>query len=173
MRNMWILLVVALSACGLNGNYRDQDFEIRAVNEFDVSRYHGVWYEVARFPNWFEKECRAVAAEYFPRPDGLMGIRNTCQKIDGVRTIEGYGRQVQGGQFLVSFTEVPPLEGDWWVLYVSPAYDVAVIGEPAGDFGWILARKPQMSMAELQVPLAVLRQNGYDTARLWLATGGG
>ncbi len=169
MRRLLLVLALVVSACGLNGNYRDQSFQMRAVPELDAARYQGLWYEVARFPNTFEKDCAGVTAEYAALPDGRLAVRNTCRKggLDGpVRVVEGSARFVGAGILKVRFSDIIRIEGDYWVLYVSPSYDIAVVGEPAGDFGWILAREPQLDRAQLEVPLATLRANGYDTARL-------
>lgn len=169
MRNVLMGLLLFLGACGLNGNYRDQSFEIRAVSQLDAGRYAGLWYEIARFPNSFEKDCFGVTAEYAAKPNGDLAVRNTCRKggVDGPeRVVEGTGRFVDAGKLKVRFSDIIRIEGDYWVLYVVPDYSIAVVGEPAGDFGWILARTPELTRAQLDVPLAVLRNNGYDTARL-------
>ena len=78
----------------------------------------------------------------------------------------GSARVAAPGQLKVKFVEWLPFEGDYWVLDVTDDYDVAVVGEPSGDFGWILARTPQIAPAALEAARAVLREDGYDVARL-------
>ena len=53
------------------------------VPELDLARYAGKWYEIARYPNWFERGCEGVTAEYTPRDDGSVGVLNICRNADG------------------------------------------------------------------------------------------
>ena len=68
--------------------------------------------------------------------------------------------------FVPFLSFLPFLWGDYWVLDVTEDYDVAVIGNPDGSTGWILARAPQIDEADFQAAAKVLRANGYDTSAL-------
>ncbi len=144
---------------------------LSTVAQVDLARYAGTWYEIARFPNWFEEGCAGVTAEYSLRPDGAVGVRNTCRDggLDGpVKTIDGVARAVDAtnARLKVKFSPLMPVAGDYQVLWLDEGYEVAVVGTPSGSTGWILAREPQVSQAALAPALAALERNGYDTARL-------
>ncbi len=169
-------MVAALSLGALDAaaaTYRDQDVAITTVPELDVPRYMGLWYEIARYPNNFEENCVGVTAEYAQREDGKIKVVNTCRKgsLDGpVEKAEGVAKLVGPGKLSVSFVPwlswLPFTNGDYWVLDVTDGYEVAVVGNPDGSSGWILAREPEISDAQFEAATAVLQQNGYDLAAL-------
>ena len=112
-----------------------------------------------------------VTAEYGRLEDGDISVVNTCHKgtLDGpVEQAEGVARLVAPGKLEVRFAPaflgaLPFVWGDYWVLDVDEDYRVAVIGDPSGKTGWILAREPQIPADEYDRALGVLRANGYDT----------
>lgn len=155
---------------GLAERYRDRSVPIASVPELDLARYLGTWYEIARYPNWFEKGCQGVTAEYSLRDDGRITVLNTCRKgaPDGPeKTAEGLAWVVAPGQLEVTFTPLLPfINGDYWVLHIEPDYSVAVVGAPKGSTGWVLARSPEIGEGVFTRALAALEANGYDTERL-------
>lgn len=168
---MWRIAVVllVLAGCGMNGNYRDTSVPMESVSRFDAERYAGLWYEIARFPNRFERDCTAVTAEYTLRDDGRIGVRNSCRKNspDGpLEVAEGVARVVAPGELKVKFVQWLPFESDYWVIALDEAYQWSVVGTPSGDFGWILARSPQMAPEDLAAAKAALEADGYDLSRL-------
>ena len=107
------------------------------VENLDLDRYLGKWYEIARFPNRFERGCarrdRGIRA---CGPTARSTVRNTCRKgsPDGpVEVAEGEASVVAPGKLEVTFVPwLPFAKGDYWVLHVDAAYSVAVVGEPSG-----------------------------------------
>ncbi|NDR58810.1 lipocalin family protein [Aliiruegeria sabulilitoris] len=151
-------------------SYRDRDVEMAPVKDLDLDRYLGRWYEIARFPNRFEKGCEGVTADYGLRPDGAISVLNTCRMgaPDGeVKTADGRAKVVGPGRLSVTFVPwLPFARGDYWVLYVDEGYNLAVVGAPRGTTGWILARTPSISATARSEAEDVLRKNGYDVSRL-------
>lgn len=168
------LVLAAAAALGLatpaTAGYRDTSVPIGVVANLDLARYLGRWYEIARFPNRFERGCQAVTAEYARRADGRISVVNTCHKgrPDGpVERVEGVADVVGPGKLAVTFVPwLPFARGDYWVLWVDPAYSVAVVGEPKGRTGWILARAPDLDRATYDKAVSVLASMGYDTSQL-------
>lgn len=164
-------LAVFLAQPATAQTYRDRSVPMQVVETLDLSRYYGKWYEYARFPNRFEKDCINVTAEYAPRSDGKVQVINTCDKDSGSRgidKIEGQASVVAPGKLSVTFVPwLPFAKGDYWVLYVEPDYSMAVVGEPKGKTGWILSRKPTLDAARRDRALAVLVANGYDISQLY------
>lgn len=170
-----ILAVVALvfaAGTATAETYRDTNVDIAAVSDFDLPQYLGRWYEIARFPNSFEKGCVAVTADYAMRDDGQVSVINTCRKgtIDGpIKTAKGRARVEGAGKLSVTFVPwLPFARGDYWVLYLDDAYSVAAIGAPKGSTGWILARSPQIGAGAFEAASAALARNGYDVERLMM-----
>lgn len=167
------LSIVALTGFAAQADaaqYRDRSVPITVEGALDVNKYLGKWYEIARFPNWFERNCTGVTAEYALRTDGDIQVTNTCRKgsLKGrVSVAEGNARLEAPGRLSVTFTPWIPLpRGDYWVLYVAPDYSLAVVGNPKGSTGWILARDAQISAADRALANSILTKNGYDINKL-------
>ncbi|MEY8800358.1 lipocalin family protein [Leisingera sp. XS_AS12] len=163
----------ALPSASMAEGYRDTDVPMAVETGLDLSRYLGKWYEIARFPNDFEKGCEGVTAEYSALPEGRIKVVNTCRKgaPDGpAESAEGKARVVAPGILEVNFVPwlsfLPFTWGDYWVLDVDDDYRVAVVGTPNGKQGWILARSPEISAEQLSEAKSVLRGNGYDIRAL-------
>ncbi|MEZ5752652.1 MAG: lipocalin family protein [Paracoccaceae bacterium] len=162
--------LVLPSAAVAGGRYGDDAAPIATVERLDINRYAGLWYEIARFPNRFERNCFAVTAEYTLRDDGTVGVTNTCRKgsVDGRVDVANGSARVEGvGRLSVNFVSfLPFIRGDYFVLDVTPDYSMAVVGEPGRDYGWILARSPALSEGDYNRALSVLERNGYRTEGL-------
>ena len=137
--------------------------------EFD--RYLGVWYEIARYDNGFERGCEAVTAEYSLRPDGLIRVLNTCREgspAGRARSSEGKAKIVPGSRnakLKVSFFG-PFFVGDYWVLDHADDYAWSIVGEPRGKYLWILSRDPTLSGETLDMLIGRVRHLGYDAGLL-------
>ena len=172
MLRLALAFALALAALPAAAQYRDRAVPMGVVVNLDLDRYTGRWFEIARFPNRFERDCVAVTADYARLPDGTISVVNTCRKFtfDGeVQVAEGSARVEGPGRLSVNFVPwLPFARGDYWVLDITPDYSVAVVGEPSGSTGWILARSPRISPAALERAQAALRRNGYDTDQLYM-----
>jgi apolipoprotein D and lipocalin family protein len=159
--------LLGLAACaGPVGSYRDPSVTIASAAAFDPLRYAGRWHEIARFPVPFQAGCTDTVADYTPRPDGTLGVVNTC-RVDGrLRGIEGQAQLTGPGRLAVRFDTVPFLSAPYWVLWVAEDYRSAVVGVPSGRAGWILHREPVMPPDRLAAAREVLDFNGYDVSRL-------
>lgn len=158
-------LVILLSACGTS--YRDRAEPITSVANFDAQKYAGLWYEVARFPVWFQEGCTNTQAEYVPLEEGVLGVRNACFRDNELSVIEGKARVNGPGRLKVRLGFMP-FAGNYWVLWVDEEYRTAVVGTPSGRAGWILNRTPDISEDRLEAAKAVLSFNGYDVSALEL-----
>ena len=160
------LFAIGLAATPAAANqYGDRSAPLTTVQNLDLGRYAGLWYEIARYPNRFERNCVAVTAEYTPRDDGTIGVRNSCRKesFDGrLEVAEGSARVEGPGQLSVNFVRfLPFIRGDYYVLDVAADYSLAVVGTPDRNYGWVLARASHISDADWQHAQEVLTRNGY------------
>lgn len=139
---------------------------LEVVDHVELGRYTGRWYEIARYPNSFERGCVGVTADYALRADGRIDVVNTCYEnsLDGeVRTIQGTARVVEPGtQAKLAVSFFGPFEGDYWILELGDDYEYAVVGEPRRDFLWILSRKPSLDPVLYEQILDRLPDRGYD-----------
>ena len=144
---------LAMSGCvgGPSGRAADAP-PLEAVDSVDIERYAGLWYEIARYPNSFQRNCEGVTAEYTPLEDGRVGVVNTCRfgTEDGeARVAEAEARVIpasDGARLHVNFSPLPlpPGQGNYWVIYLDEEYQHALVGAPSGRFLWMLARTPEI-----------------------------
>jgi len=143
---------------------------LQTVARVDLSRYVGTWYEIASFPQSFQRGCTGTTATYTLRADGDVDVLNRCRKgsLDGKESSAlGRARVVDGAtnaKLEVSFFR--PFWGDYWIVDLADDYSYAVVGHPGRDYLWILARAPAMAEATFQGIVARLQATGYETSRL-------
>jgi apolipoprotein D and lipocalin family protein len=131
----------------------------------DLARYAGKWYEVARLPNWFERNCSGeITATYTLRADGRIDVLNQC----GPKSARGVARRASrsGPNTRLKVTFFWPFSGDYWILALDPGYRWALIGEPRRKYLWVLARDRQLDPAVYENILSRARGQGYDLSRL-------
>lgn len=175
MRFAQTVFVVAAALLGFSGRARAQ--AAQAVPTLDLDRYLGRWYESARYPNRFQKQCLSdVTAEYARRDDGRLSVKNRCKTRDGsFDEVEGVARwedqkaapaklKVRFAPAFLSF--LSKVWGDYWILALGPDYRYAVVGDPRHEYLWILARTPELSAADYEAALAAAKANGFDPAHL-------
>jgi apolipoprotein D and lipocalin family protein len=143
----------------------DPSIPFVAMDDLNLDLYAGLWYEIARFPNRYQRNCAAITAEYTARRDGNFDVRGTCPDRRPGRsgsTMEGVARLDGPAELSVGLTAWMPLfRRTVFVLDVSPDYAVAVVGEPRRKYGWIMAREPQITEEQFARATEVLARNGY------------
>jgi apolipoprotein D and lipocalin family protein len=145
------------------------DTTLKAVDRVDLRRYAGRWYEIARYPNRFQRDCKSdTTAEYVLRDNGKIQVINACRKEDGtITTARGTARVVDtttNSKLKVTFFW--PFYGNYWIIGLSTNYDYAIVGEPNRKYLWILSRTPNMDEGTYGQILEQIRSAGYDPARL-------
>lgn len=162
---------LALSAgCATSTTERLRLPPLQTVAHVDLSRYLGTWYEIANFPQSFQRGCTATTATYTLRTDGDIDVLNRCRKVsvDGEeKSALGRARVVDratNAKLEVSFFR--PFWGDYWIIDLSDDYSYAVVGHPGRDYLWILARAPTMAEATYQTLVTRLQAQGCETSRL-------
>ena len=158
-------VLISIAAMGLGGANRP----LETVAHVDLGRYVGKWYEIARYPNRFEKECaRDVTAEYATLPNGKISVVNTCLKSDG-KAKQSKGSAVvvdKSSNAKLSVTFFWPFSGKYWILDLGSQYEYAVVGEPSRKYLWILSRSKSISEEQYREIAARLAAKGYDAGKL-------
>jgi apolipoprotein D and lipocalin family protein len=137
------------------------------VADVKLERYLGMWFEVASFPQSFQRGCTQTTARYAQRPDGDIEVTNRCVVDDKEEIAVGRARLPdpnKPARLEVSF--FGPFWADYWIVELGADYDYAVVGHPSRDYLWILSRKPTLDDATYADVLRRLEANGYETARL-------
>lgn len=152
---------------------------LQTIPSLDLQRYLGTWYEVAKYPNRFQKMCvRNTRADYQAKPDGTVQVLNRCITSNGQPTEAlGAARQigaVDSPKLQVRFAPawlsfLPMVWGNYWVIDLDPQYQLVAVSEPQREFLWVLSRTPKVDSAAYQALLARLAQGGFDVSRIELS----
>jgi apolipoprotein D and lipocalin family protein len=155
---------------------RDDSLAPKTANHVDLKRYQGTWYELARLPMYFQRNCAQSEARYTLLPEGNMTVLNRCltanwqwEEVRGTATPQAPDKTDKlWVEFDTWFSRLIPglAKGDYWVLYVSDDYKTAIVGNPDRRYLWLLSRRPNVSETVREDLLSRARQQGYDTTRL-------
>jgi apolipoprotein D and lipocalin family protein len=143
------------------------------VSEVDLDRYAGRWYEIASFPQRFQRGCVASTAHYARRDDGRIRVENACR--DG--SFDAEWRRAEGVAWVTDPSESNaklkvqffwPFRGDYWIIELDPDYDYTVVGHPSREYLWILSRTPAMDPQTYEALLVRIAAHGFDVGKLSL-----
>ena len=159
-----ISLVLAAFSLPMLSNAQDVQYNNSPVSEFDLSRYLGTWYEIARFDHSFERGMDNVTAEYLLREDGMIDVINSGWKEGKFKVADGKAKQpdpkTDPGHLAVSFFLF--FFSDYNVLMIDDDYKVALVGSKSPKYLWILSRTPVLSDSVLDAVLEEASSRGYD-----------
>lgn len=149
---------------------------LATIASLDVPRYAGTWYEVAKFPNYFQRKCVGfTTATYSVMDDGKLQVVNRCRLADGSEDVAaGVARQPDGpgspklkvrfAPRILSF--IPMVWGDYWIVDLDKDYQLAAVSEAKREYLWILARTPTVDKASYDALLSRLAAQGLDVSKL-------
>lgn len=170
------LLLGLVSACASSSTEPAGAVALTAVPALDVPRYMGTWYEIAKFPNWFQAKCDSeTSATYSLQPDATLQVVNRCRRASGeMDEALGIARQIgdeTSPRLQVRFAPwwlswIPSVWGNYWVVDLDAGYQLVAVSEPRREYLWILARSPQVDPGAYEALLGRLKAKGFDLARL-------
>ena len=150
--------------------------QVKSISDFDVSRYMGSWYEIAKLPNWFQRKCvQGTQARYKVLGPAQIEVNNKCITASG-EEIQAIGLARPNGSGLPAQLEVrfapewtawlPMVWGAYWVLDLDADYQLAAVGDPSKSYLWILSRTPVVSAERYDAVLQRLKVMGFDISKL-------
>lgn len=163
-RTVMGFILVLLSGCvGIPEN-------VVPVTGFDVNRYLGLWYEIARLDHSFERGLERVTAHYSLNSDGTIRVVNRGFDPRTNQWKEAVGRasfvaDPGTGRLKVSF--FGPFYGSYNILILDKEhYSHALVCGPSRDYLWILAREPRMDDAVRHGLIGKAQALGFETQKL-------
>lgn len=141
--------------------------ELETVPKVDVQRYMGKWYEIASFPQSFQKGCSCTVAEYELMDNGKVSVTNSCDAKGKRKVAKGKAwvtEKSTNAKLKVSFFW--PFSGKYWIIDLADDYSYAVVGHPNRDYLWILSRTPQMDAQTYRQITERAKAKGFDITRL-------
>ncbi|WP_284204208.1 lipocalin family protein [Psychromonas marina] len=157
------LLLTSLLLSGCTGMPKT----VKPVDDFELQRYLGKWYEIARLDHSFERGMNQVSATYSLQEDGGVKVVNR-----GFSEIKNEWKEAQGKAYFVDKDN----EGYLKVSFFGPFYGAYVIFEleyenyqyafvsgPNVDYLWLLARTPTVPQAVIDKFMTMSKARGFDT----------
>jgi apolipoprotein D and lipocalin family protein len=140
-----------------------------AIKPFDINKYLGKWYEIARFDFRFEKNLNNTTAEYTVNPDGSIKVVNRGYNYVTSKWKQAVGKAKFAGdkneaKLKVSF--FGPFYSGYNVIALDTGYKYAMIAGKDLDYLWLLSREKTMPENIRQEYLKKAVSIGYDTSRL-------
>jgi apolipoprotein D and lipocalin family protein len=163
-----IVLMLMFSGCASNPP--------ETVAYVDLARYAGTWYEIARYPQFFESGLVGVTAEYAAQDDGTISVTNRGFKktLDGAKSsIHGVATvadKSSNAKLSVRFDPFPAslFRGNYWIIGLGSDYEYAIVSDPYRKTLWILSRTPQIADGVYTGIITSLAEKGFDTSKLEL-----
>lgn len=172
-------LLVALGVGLLSLPAQASDQAVTSVSKVSLQQYAGTWYEIARFPMFFQRNCaRDVTATYSLNPDATVKVDNRCVKSNGEQigsVGQAYAVDASNSQLKVTFLPswlrwLPVGEGDYWILKLDANYQTVLVGSPNRKYLWILSRQPQLDERTYLSYVDAARKQGFDITQLQRTT---
>ena len=143
--------------------------DLPVIQDFDVNRYLGKWYEIARIDFFWEKGLKNVTAEYSLNDDGTIQVKNSGQRIKDNKLKESIGkakfvRGINEGALRVSF--FGPFYGGYNIMHIGDNYEHALIYGDNLDYFWILSRNKTINEEIKTLYLDYAIKSGYDLSRI-------
>ncbi|SEG68240.1 apolipoprotein D and lipocalin family protein [Vibrio hangzhouensis] len=160
-----LTLVIALLALGCTG----MPESVQPVKDFELNRYLGKWYEIARLDHSFERGLDNVSATYSMNEDGTVRVINRGWDKKEMRWSEAEGKAKfvdapNIGHLKVSF--FGPFYGSYVVYYLEPDYSVALVSGYNSDYFWILSRTPELSPDQIDRYKQLASEAGFAANEL-------
>jgi apolipoprotein D and lipocalin family protein len=153
--------------------------DLKTVPKVDLQKYSGVWYEIARLPNKFQKECAGdVSAEYTLRENEKIKVVNRCREADKPKpkVAEGVARvaaedngsnsilEVRFAPAILSFLD--SVWGDYRIIALDEDYRYALVGSSDRKYLWILSRTKTLDDDVYKRLLATAVEQGFNVNQI-------
>lgn len=139
------------------------------INNFDVSKYLGKWYEVARYDSWFENNMDKTQAFYSLNENGTVRVENSGFDTTKEKWKTSVGKaKFRGakniGELKVSF--FGPFYADYTILALDSEYKYSLVSGGTTDYLWILSRTKTIPEEIKNEYLSIAKKLGFDTSNL-------
>ena len=165
------LLTAAAAGTVIYNIWKPVKSNLPVIKDFELEKYLGEWFEIARLDFFWEKGLKNVTANYSLNEDGSIKVINSGVKIKDNKLKQSIGKakfqgQPNEGALKVSF--FGPFYSGYNIMHIGGDYEYALIFGENLDYLWILSRTKTLP-AELQAKyLEYARSAGYDVdALVW------
>lgn len=145
---------------------------LQTVPHVDLNKYAGKWYEIASYPQRFQKGCSATTADYTATNNGYLVVENRCKK-PGSNGKDAYIKgkafvEKNSGNAKLKVQFFWPFKAKYWIIDLADDYSYAVVSHPNKKYFWILARTPHLNKSIYKHIIFRLGERGFDITNLEL-----
>ena len=143
---------------------------LQTVPSVDLKKYSGKWFEIASYPQRFQKGCHCTTAEYTLSEKGYVIVENRCNR-DSVNGKQSYIKgkafvEKDSGSAKLKVQFFWPFKAKYWIIDLADDYSFAVVSHPNKKYLWILSRTPKMDDTVYQEIILRLKSKGFNLAVL-------
>lgn len=163
------LLTLLLIVTGMNTDGKPSDNGIQAVRSFDVNRYLGKWYEIARFDFRFERNLDHTTATYSLNENGTIRVLNEGYNYVTKKQKQAIGKAKFAGDKTVAALKVSffgPFYAAYNVIALDSEYKYALVVGKDLNYMWILSRYKTIPEDIKQNFLQIAREVGFRVDQL-------
>ena len=140
--------------------------QLTTVSNVDLTKYSGVWYSIASYPQFFERGSSNVRATYTAK-ENYIEVYNQSTKDGEPNDIKGKAYVVENsGNAKLKVQFFWPFRGNYWIIDLASDYTWAVVSDPKMKTLWILSRTPKMDNTLYDNILTSLIKRGFDQQRI-------
>lgn len=143
---------------------------VTPVANFELNRYLGKWYEIARLDHSFERGLERITAEYSVRDDGGISVINRGYSIEDDEWKVAEGKAYFVGDETKGYLKVSffgPFYGSYVVFEIDQeGYEYAFVSGPDTSYLWLLSRTPQLQQEIIEKFKRISKELGFDTSKL-------
>ena len=143
---------------------------LKTLPNVDLNKYSGKWYEIASYPQRFQKGCHCTTADYTLTDRGFVTVENRCNR-DSANGKQSYIKgkafvENNSGNAKLKVQFFWPFKGKYWIIDLADDYSYAVVSHPSKKYLWILFRKSKMDDTVYQEIISRLKLKGFDLSKL-------
>jgi apolipoprotein D and lipocalin family protein len=165
-------IAIAAGATAYLTSKRQSHPPLEVVPNVDLQKYSGEWFEIAKFPAFFESNCYKPKARYSLNDDGSLHVVNTCHKngangkLIKTEATAFVTDPSTNAKLKLKFNRFPFITGDYEIIDLGSDYEYAMVGTSNRKYLWILSRLPQLEVYLIKDLLYKASAMGFDTSRL-------
>jgi apolipoprotein D and lipocalin family protein len=165
---LWVVLFVSFfGSCSFRSS---KEISMEPVQDFEIDKYLGQWYEIARLPNWFEKDLINVTATYEFLNNGKVKVINKGYNTRKKRYSEVTGKARFAGAKNIGYLKVSffwPFYADYKIIELDrDGYGYALVAS-SSKYLWILSKSPQLDEKTTDMLVKRAESLGFDVGKLY------
>jgi len=162
-------IILAFSLCLISGCL-GMPKSVVPITDFELSKYLGKWYEVARLDHSFERGLKRVTAEYRLKDDGGVEVINRGFSAADNEWKEAIGKAYFVGESTEGYLKVSffgPFYGSYVIFELEhDNYQYAFVSGPNTNYLWLLSRTTSVAPEVIEKFISMAKMHGFNTEEL-------